>query len=60
VLPSDLYDEVLAAADSRQTTVVQILKQFIKIGLLVIDLENTPGSALIIREGESEREIMMF
>ena len=60
VLPSDLYDDVLAAADSRQTTVVQILKQFIKIGLLVVDLENTPGSALIIREGKSEREIMMF
>ena len=59
VLPEDLFDEVGKAADARHTTVVEMIRRFITLGLLAIDLDETPGAALLIREreGEEMREI---
>lgn len=60
VLPTELFDEVQEVADARHTTVVGLLRQFIKLGLLAVQLEDTPDSALLIREGETEKEIRML
>lgn len=60
VLPQDLFDEVQEVADARHTTVVGQLRQFIKLGLLAARLEEEPDSALLIREGESEKEIRIL
>lgn len=59
-LPKELFDELKEAADQRGMTVVEVLRKFIKLGLLVLETENTPGSALIIREGDTERQILML
>jgi hypothetical protein len=59
-LPSTVYDEVEKAAQARNTTVVDLLRRFIKIGLLVINLDESPDSALIIREGNTERQVMLI
>lgn len=59
VLPEDLFNEVQRIADDRQTTVVDILRRFIKLGLLADRIEKSPDSALIIREGEIERQIIL-
>lgn len=60
VLPEALFNEVQALADKRHTTVVEMLRKFIKLGLLATQIEETPDSALIIREGNREREIILL
>ncbi len=60
VLPKELFDEVQRVADARHTTVVDMLRRFIKLGLLSVQLEEAPDAALLIREGESEREILLL
>jgi len=60
VLPEDLFSEVEKLAEKRQTTVVDILRRFIKLGLLASQIEESPGAALLIREGDTERQIILI
>lgn len=60
VLPEDLYDEVKKAAEEKHTTVVEILRQFIKLGLLMTQIENSPEAKILIREGDSEKELILI
>ncbi len=58
VLPSHLYEEVQTVANEQNTSVLELLKRFIKIGLLVAKLSQSSNAALIIREGDKEREVV--
>ena len=60
VIPMELYNEVKQVADSRSTTVKDILRRFIALGLLAAQIEEDPGAALIVREGESESRIVFY
>ncbi len=60
VVPDSLFREVQELADRQGTTVVEVLRRFIKLGLLATQVMETPGSALVIREGEREREIVLL
>ena len=60
VLPEELFDEIQRVADKQQTTVVEIIRKFMKLGLLAVQVEETPGSALLIREKGVEREIILL
>lgn len=60
VLPQVLYDELKSAADRRHVTVIELLRQFIKLGLVVIDIENKQDAELVIREGDKERRIVLL
>lgn len=59
-LPQALFDELQEVADKRHTTVVELLRRFIKLGLIATQIDETPGAALIIREGDKEREILIL
>jgi len=58
VLPSHLYEEVQIVAKEQNTSIPDLLKRFIKIGLLVAKLSQSPDTTLIIRVGGRERELM--
>jgi hypothetical protein len=60
VLPEDLFTAIQALADQRQTTVVDLIRRFIKLGLIAAKIEDTPGAALIIRDGDSEQQIIFL
>ena len=60
VLPEALYDEVEKIAQDEETTVIEIIRRFIKLGLLAMELQASPSGALIIREGDKEREIFIL
>lgn len=60
VIPQSMYDEVEQIAEERHTTVIDLLRKFIKLGILAVNLEDIPGAALVIREGDTEKEIMML
>ncbi len=61
-LPTPLYEELKGEADRRAISVVELLRKFIKLGLVASKLEDDPESSLIIREGSErkEREIVFY
>lgn len=59
-LPEPVYDELQAIADRRGTTVVDVLRGFIKLGFLAVEIEDTPGSSLILREGDREQRLVLI
>ncbi len=59
-LSQALYDELQRVAASRGASVSHLLRAFIRLGLKVVQLEDHPGAALILREGDREREIVLF
>lgn len=61
VLPDELFEELQGVADARGTSVVELIRLFVKIGLMAIKLEDEPGddNALIIRKGGKERELLI-
>lgn len=60
VIPQGMYDEVEQIAEQRHATVIDLLRKFIKLGILAVNLEDDPNAALVIREGDTEKEIMML
>lgn len=60
VMAEDLFNQLEAVAETRQTTVVDLLRRFIKLGLIAVQAEETEGSQLIIRQGEHERELILI
>jgi hypothetical protein len=59
-IPPELYDELKVAADARGTTVVELLRKMVKLGLIALAIEADPDAALIVREGERERELVLM
>jgi hypothetical protein len=59
-LPEELYQEVQALAEERHTTVLELLRRFVKLGLLVARSEKSPDMAFILREGDKERELILL
>lgn len=60
VLPEAVFDEIQRVADEQQTTVVEIIRKFIKLGLIATEIEKDSSAALIIREGDKEKEILLI
>lgn len=60
VLPEELYQEVQSLAEQRHTTVLELLRRFVKLGLLVAKAEESPDMAFILREGDKERELLLL
>jgi hypothetical protein len=59
-LPEDVFNEIQQIADEQHTTMLEILRRFIKLGLIAYELEKREDAALIIREGDKEREIVLI
>ena len=60
VLPEELFAELEKIAAKRHTSVVEVLRRYIKLGLLVEQIDERPGVELLIREGERERQIVLI
>lgn len=60
VLPQELFDQLQVIADERHSTVLEVMRQFIRLGLLVSKAEKSSEIMLIIREGDKERELMLI
>ena len=60
VLPDYLYTQLQTAAKENNITVVELLRKFIKLGLVVLDVSKDPGAAFLIRQGDTEREVLFL
>ena len=57
-IPEELYQEVQTIAAMKGTTFVELVRKFIRVGLIVVELEKQ-GGKLIIRTGDTEKEIII-
>ena len=60
VLPEELFNELQDVADGENIKVVELLRKFIKLGLLAVQVQNTPDAALLIRDGNTEQQILLL
>ncbi|HKP52659.1 MAG TPA: hypothetical protein VJ183_08395 [Chloroflexia bacterium] len=60
VLPTEVFEEIEAAAEIRHVTVADLLRDFIKLGLLAIKIEETPGSTIVFREGNTDTQVKIL
>ena len=47
-------------ADAEQTTIVDLMRRFTKLGLLVMETQKTPGASIIIRQGDAEQRVVVL
>ena len=59
VLPAELHRKLQVVAERQGTSVTELIKTCLKIGLLALEVENTPGAELMIRENGAERRILI-
>lgn len=55
-----LYAELQEVAASKGITFVELMRKYIRLGLIVSELEEQPGSKLIIRTDDVEKEIILI
>lgn len=60
VLPTELYDQLQEVADQKHTTVLELIRRFVKLGLLAVRAETTPGLDFIVREDGVESRVMIL
>lgn len=59
-LPSNLFDEVYALAKDERVSVLELLKRFIKVGLIITKVTRSPDTHIIIQQGDRERELVLI
>lgn len=59
-LPNDLYYELDRIANKHNTTKLEVIRKFIKLGLVAENVESDPNSHLIIKDDKGERELMIM
>jgi hypothetical protein len=55
-----LFSEVQALADQRHISVLELLRKFIRLGLLVAKADDSPDTVFILREGDKERQLVLL
>jgi len=47
-------------ADENGSSFVEVFRRFIKLGLIATEVEKSPDSMLIIRTGDTERQLVLL
>jgi hypothetical protein len=60
VLPEPLFQAVQELAEQRHVTVLELLRKFIRLGLLVAKAEESPDTMFLLRDGDTERQLILL
>ncbi len=60
VLPTEVFEEIVALAKEHKITVAEVLRRCVALGLVAGEVERQPDSALLIRDANGMREIEVF
>lgn len=58
-IPKPLFDELQQRVSNEHTSMLELLRRLIRIGLIVYKLSETPGAEIIVRQGDRERELVL-
>ncbi len=59
-VPQELEKEMESISVRKGTTIPDLIRKFIKLGLLVDKIESTPEATLLVRERDKERELILL
>lgn len=59
-LPEELYQKLQEVAEQNGTNSTELLRRFIRLGLIAVQAERSEGSALILREGDREKQLILL
>ena len=57
-IPDALLQEVEDLAQGQDTTAPELVRRFVNLGLYLSRARRSPGTTVIVREGERERELI--
>ena len=60
VLPVELFSQIEEIANDKNQTIVGVLRQFIMLGLLAVEMEDKSEAELIIRDGDQEKLLKLW
>lgn len=60
VIADSLFAEVQQTAEEEHTSIVDLLRRYVKLGLHISKIASNPDTHIIIRNGEGDREILFF
>jgi len=55
-LPIEIYNQLAGVAEENGTSVVEMLRKYIKLGLLATQ----PGTMVLLRIGDSDQPVMLI
>lgn len=59
-LPDGLYNELKDLSKKQGTSVAEILRKFIRLGLLATKYQDDPGSSILVEENGKQKILMLF
>jgi len=60
-LPETVYEDLRIIADINDVTIAEVLRKYIKLGLIVSEIENTPSIDLVLREeGKPDKTLVLI
>lgn len=59
-IPQELFDQIRMFANERGTTAIDVIKRFIRLGLIVAECEKTKAKLIIREEDGTEKEIILL
>lgn len=59
-LTEELFEKIEQLANEEDTTITEIFRRFVKIGILTSEVQKKPDAALILREGDVETRILFM
>ena len=61
VLPEKVYEDLKTVADMHSITIAEVLRKYIKLGLIASEIEETPGLDLVLREeGKPDKTLVLI
>jgi len=60
LLPDPIYEQIDDIAKEKGSTMAEMIRRFIALGLLAIEAEKDPGSEFMLRTGEKTRAIILL
>jgi predicted DNA-binding protein len=60
ILPDAIYKQLDDIADEKGTTMAELIRRFVALGLMAMKMENDPDSELLLRTGEKTRAIILL
>jgi hypothetical protein len=59
-IPKELFDDLQSLAKSEHTTILDLIRRFIKLGLIAAKMEKDPNAKIFIHENDHQRELVFF
>jgi len=60
ILPDSIYHQLDGIANEKGTTMAELIRRFIALGLLAMKTNNDPDSELLLRNGDTIRGVILL